>query len=96
MRVQYLRQQKRIGLSNILLMKKINFDFVLKWGSTLLLIVGSILSSLNIYPLNVVFSFVGNCGWMWAGFRMKEPSLWVVSLFLLIVYMCGTAFHYLR
>jgi len=32
---------------------------------------------------------------MWAGFRMKEPSLWVVSLFLLIVYLFGTAYHYL-
>ena len=57
-----------------------SFDNALKWGSTGLLIVASCLTSLNIYPINIVFSFLGNAGWMWAGWRMKEPSLWVVSL----------------
>ena len=66
-----------------------NFDFWLKWVSTGLLICGSILSSLNMYPFNVMFAFAGNTGWFWAGIRMKEPSLWVVSLSLLFVYMFG-------
>ena len=70
-------------------MKKCNFDFWLKWISTGLLIAASILSSLNLYPFNVMLAFAGNVGWCWAGVRMKEPSLWVVSLSLLVVYLFG-------
>ena len=65
------------------------FDFWLKWTSTALLIVASILSSLNLYPYNVMLAFAGNVGWAWAGIRMKEPSLWVVSVALLCVYLGG-------
>ena len=71
---------------------RMNFLWWLKWTSTVLLILGSVLTSINIYPLNVLFSFMGNAGWMWAGFRMREPSLWVVSLFLLIVYALGLVY----
>lgn len=67
------------------------FDWWLKWVSTGLLVCGAILSSANIYPLNIIFSFTGNVGWAWAGFRMREPSLWSVSVFLLIVYVLGIA-----
>ena len=69
-----------------------DFDWWLRWISTALLIVGSMLTSTNIYPLNVVFSFLGNVGWMVAGYRMKEPSLWAVSLFLVVIYFYGIAF----
>lgn len=65
------------------------FDFWLKWTSTTFLILGSILASVNLYPYNIFAAFVGNAGWFWAGIRMREPSLWVVSLFLLIVYIGG-------
>ena len=58
-----------------------NFDFWLKWTSTGLLVFGAIASSANIFPLNIIFSFIGNAGWAWAGFRMKEPSLWSVFMF---------------
>ena len=66
-----------------------SFDSWLKWTSTTLLIAGAICSSANLYPLNIFLSFVGNLGWAWAGIRMREPSLWSVSVFLLIVYIAG-------
>ena len=70
-------------------MKTLDVDFWLKWISTGLLIVGSILASINLYPYNILASFIGNAGWFWAGIRMREPSLWVVSGFLLIIYLGG-------
>jgi hypothetical protein len=70
-------------------MKKLDFDFWLKWISTGFLIVGSILASINLYPYNILASFICNAGWLVAGIRMREPSLWVVSLFLLLVYLGG-------
>jgi sterol desaturase/sphingolipid hydroxylase (fatty acid hydroxylase superfamily) len=70
-------------------LKMRKFDSWLKWISTSFLILGSILASINLYPLNILASFIGNAGWFWAGIRMREPSLWVVSGFLLIVYLGG-------
>ena len=67
----------------------INFDSILKWSSTALLIFGDMLTSLDIYPANVVLSFAGNVGWLIAGIRMREASLWVVSLALLVIYLLG-------
>lgn len=69
-----------------------DFDWWLKWGSTALLIVGSVFTSFNIYPINVVASFAGNAGWAWAGWRMREPSLWVVSVVLLVIYLTGLVY----
>jgi len=66
-----------------------NFDFWLEWISTTLLIIGSILSAYNIYPLNIVMSMLGNIGWVWCGFRMKKPSLWFVSIILTAIYFSG-------
>ena len=66
-----------------------NFDYVLKWSSTALLIFGAVLTSFNIYPANVVLSFAGNVGWLIAGIKMREASLWVVSLALIVIYLFG-------
>ncbi|MEK9894880.1 MAG: DUF6552 family protein [Burkholderiaceae bacterium] len=65
------------------------FDNCLKWGSTALLLVGSVLTSFNVFPFNIIFSFGGNAGWLWAGFRMKETSLWSLQLVLTAVYGAG-------
>lgn len=63
--------------------------FFVKWGSTVLLILGAVLTSFNIFPINVVVSLLGNLGWTYAGFKMKEPSLWSVSIILTSIYLFG-------
>lgn len=68
---------------------KQNWFEVLKWTSTVLLILGAALTAWNIFPLNVVISLLGNLGWTYAGFRMKEPSLWSVSIILTTIYLFG-------
>jgi hypothetical protein len=75
-------------------MKSLNFDNCLKWSSTFALVLGAILASMNAYPYNIIVAFLGNLGWFWAGWRMKEPSLWSVSLFLLVVYVAGLIHAY--
>ena len=75
-------------------MKSLNFDDFLKWSSTFALVLGAILASMNAYPYNIIVAFLGNVGWFWAAWRMKEPSLWSVSLFLLVVYVAGIIHAY--
>ena len=48
----------------------------LKWISTFLVLVGILLTNLNIYPLNIYFHGLGGVGWTSAGFISNhKPTL---------------------
>jgi hypothetical protein len=66
-------------------------DFWIEWSSTIVLITGVLLTSLNIYPANLVFNFVGNLGWFVIGFLWRKYSLIVVQTVILIIYFSGIA-----
>jgi len=66
-------------------------DFWIEWTSTFILITGVLLTSLNVYPLNLVFNFVGNLGWFVIGFLWRKYSLIVVQTVILAIYLSGIA-----
>ena len=68
-------------------MNKIN-DF-LKWSATAVTILGAVLTSLNVYPWNVVAFNLGSILWLIFAVRIKENSLIVVNTGLLLVYVFG-------
>ena len=47
----------------------------LKWISTLLVLVGILLTNLNIYPVNIMFHGTGVLGWTVAGFLSKDKAI---------------------
>lgn len=65
--------------------------FWIEWGSTFILISGVLLTSLNVYPLNLVLNFVGNLGWFVIGFMWRKYSLIVVQTVILAIYLGGIA-----
>lgn len=62
---------------------------ILKWVATAITLVGAVLTSLNIYPLNVIAFNLGSVLWLIFAIRIKEPSLIVVNTGLLLVYVAG-------
>ena len=46
-----------------------------KWVSTFLVLIGILLTNLNIYPLNLIFHGLGVLGWTYAGFKMKDKAI---------------------
>lgn len=64
---------------------------ILKWTATAVTLLGAILTSLNIYPLNVIAFNVGSILWLMFAIRIKEKSLVVVNAGLLLVYVFGLA-----
>ncbi|MFN3891910.1 MAG: DUF6552 family protein [Beijerinckiaceae bacterium] len=66
-------------------------DFWIEWSSTAILITGVLLTSLNVYPANLVFNFVGNLGWFVIGFMWRKYSLIVVQTVILAIYFGGIA-----
>ena len=62
---------------------------ILKWAATAITLIGAVLTSLNIYPLNVIAFNLGSVLWLIFAIRIKEPSLIVVNTGLLLVYVAG-------
>ena len=62
---------------------------ILKWVATTITLIGAVLTSLNIYPLNVITFNLGSVLWLIFAIRIKEPSLIVVNTGLLLVYVAG-------
>jgi hypothetical protein len=48
---------------------------MIKWISTIFVLVGILLTNLNIYPLNIYLHGVGVIGWTMAGFIYKDKAI---------------------
>jgi hypothetical protein len=51
--------------------------------------VGVWLTAINYYPLNVVFSVLGNFGWLVVAIVWRKPSLITVQLIIVTLYVIG-------
>ena len=76
----------RWGMS---MLTKKRIEFLFEWGSTIILLCGAALTSLNIYPANVFFSLAGNLGWLVVSLMWRKPSLIVIQLVISFIYVAG-------
>lgn len=63
----------------------------IKWAGTTLCLVGILLTSLNIYPINVVFGLVGSGFWTLAGIYQRDMPLFLVEAVAALFYLMGLA-----
>ena len=61
----------------------------LKWTGTGLCLVGILLTSFNIYPLNIIVGFIGSSIWAMAGYAQDDNPLLVVELVAALFYLAG-------
>ena len=61
----------------------------LKWWGTGLCLVGIALTSINIYPLNILFGFIGSGLWTLAGYLQRDTPLFLVEFVATIMYAFG-------
>ena len=62
---------------------------ILKWIGTSILVIGTGVNSLGIYPLGPLLLGVGGLVWMTVGIMWKETSLIVTNLVLSLVTFIG-------
>jgi len=62
---------------------------MIRWSGTILCLIGIALTSLNIYPLNLVFGLVGSFLWTVQGYIYKDNALLVVELVAVLMYLGG-------
>ena len=60
-----------------------------EWGITAVLIVGVVLTSFNIYPLNIYLLMIGNFGWVVQAILWRKASLFVVQMVITVIYLVG-------
>lgn len=61
----------------------------MKWLGTALCLIGIALTSLNIFPLNLWFGFIGSLLWTVAGHRDKDYALFTVEAVAVLMYLFG-------
>jgi hypothetical protein len=69
-----------------------NLDNLLKWSATIILIIGTAANSLSFYPEGPIISFFGGILWTIISIRMKEPSLIVVNVVMLLIGIAGVTY----
>ncbi len=63
--------------------------FWFEWSCTIILLAGVVLTSFNIYPLNIWFLLVGNLGWIGLGWIWRKWSLIILQTIITIIYIAG-------
>ena len=64
-------------------------SWYVKWISSLVIIVGMIMSSLNIYPYNLYIHLIGVAGWLWVGFLWHDRALILLNAIAVVIFALG-------
>jgi hypothetical protein len=62
---------------------------LIKWLGTLLCLIGIALTSVNIFPANIVFSLLGSGLWTLAGVLQNDAPLVLVEAIATLIYLFG-------
>ena len=68
---------------------KKDITWYIKWFSSIVMIFGIILTSNNIFPLNLYISVIGLIGWLVVSLLWKDRSLIVLNTVAVAIYLNG-------
>ena len=71
-------------------------DWYIKWIASIFLIAGVILTSNNIYPLNLFFHAIGMFGWFIVSILWNDRALLVINAVSLAILINGLVAHYVK
>ena len=60
-----------------------------KWISSVFIIISMILTSANIYPLNLYVAVIPTLGWIWVSIQWRDNSLVAMNMTALTIYLIG-------
>ena len=71
-----------------------DLSWYIKWISSIVIIVGMVLSSANIYPLNIWVHMFGVTGWLIVGMLWHDRALIFLNAVAIFVFASGLVNHY--
>ena len=75
---------------------KYTLDWYIKWVASLVLIVGVILTSNNVFPANLIFHALGMFGWFIVGILWNDRALIVINAVTLALMSNGLITYYVK
>jgi hypothetical protein len=64
-----------------------NLNSIIKWTATVITIIGALAVANSWDPLNIYLFNIGSILWVWWAVRIKEPSIIVVNVAMLLIYI---------
>ena len=71
-----------------------DLSWYVKWVSSIIIIVGMVLSSANIYPINIWVHMFGVTGWLIVGMLWHDRALIFLNAVAIFVFASGLVNHY--
>ena len=71
-------------------------DWYIKWIASIILVVGVILTSNNIYPYNLMVHAVGMFGWFIVAIIWNDRALLVINAVSLVLLINGLVSYYVK
>jgi len=71
-------------------------DWYIKWIASIILVGGVILTSNNIYPLNLMVHAIGMFGWFIVAIIWNERALLVMNAVCLVLLINGLVSYYVK
>mgnify|MGYP001370712575 CR=1 FL=1 len=71
-----------------------DLSWYIKWASSIIIIFGMMLSSANIYPMNIWVHLFGVSGWMIVGMLWHDRALIFLNGVAIFVFASGLVNHY--
>lgn len=62
---------------------------IAKWIGTILCLFGILLTSFNIYPINIYFGLLGSAVWALVAIYQEDIALFVVEFVAVLFYVAG-------
>ena len=84
------KKYKKLLTIHLRINKIVNKEQFIEWSATAIFLVSVLLTSFNIYPLNIFVALVANILWLWLGFIWKKYSLIIVEAVVVAIYFAGT------
>jgi len=71
-------------------------DWYIKWAASIILVGGVILTSNNIYPLNLIVHAIGMFGWFIVAIIWNDRALLVINAVSLVLLINGLVSFYVK
>jgi energy-coupling factor transporter transmembrane protein EcfT len=71
-------------------------DWYIKWIASIILVIGVILTSNNIYPLNLIVHAIGMFGWFIVAVIWNDRALLVINAVSLVLLINGLVSYYVK
>ena len=64
-------------------------DWYIKWASSFILLIGMLLTTHNIYPVNLIFHLLGVIGWMFVALLWNDRALIIINAVSISIFANG-------